>query len=259
MNQQQKLIRRAAEELVKAKRVAAFTGAGISVESGIPPFRGENGIWNKYNPRFLEIEYFEAYPKICWENIIKMFYDSIATAKPNPAHDVLAWMEKGGLAGFEAVITQNIDNLHNKAGSEVVWEFHGNSQRVICMNCGEQNDADKIDLTKLPPRCGKCKGILKPDFVFFGEAIPIEAGERSFWLAENVDVMLVIGTTGEVMPANMIPFVAKRTGALIIEINTAESIFSEKITDIFLQGKATDIMLELKQILSLNSLAQEKN
>ncbi len=237
--------------LKEAKRISAFTGAGISVESGIPPFRGENGLWNKYDPGLLVINNFHQKPMDSWIVIKEIFYDFFGKAKPNAAHRVLALMEqKGKLFG---VVTQNIDNLHQLAGSKEVYEFHGNSQRLICLSCNTAISVDESIFKELPPKCKECGGLLKPDFIFFGEAIPQKAYEKSIELAQNTDLMLVIGTTGEVMPAATIPQMAKQNGAKIIEINPDETNYTHSITDLLLRGKATEVMGELEKLLFLNS------
>jgi NAD-dependent deacetylase len=225
----------AADTIRKASFCTAFTGAGISVESGIPPFRGEKGIWNQYDPKVLDLDFFHRNPKESWIVIKEIFYDFFGKAKPNRAHFFLAELEQSGL--LKSIITQNIDNLHHAAGSREVVEYHGNSRKLICTRCAGTMDATKDILSELPPRCG-CGGILKPDFVFFGEGIPPEAAERSIKAAQNSDCMILIGTTGEVYPAALLPREASRRGAVIIEINPSPSLYTEEITDIFIQSEA---------------------
>ena len=241
--QLKKFIESAAEKIIKAKRAVAFTGAGISVESGIPPFRGPDGLWSKYDPVFLDINYFQTNPGKSWILIKKIFYDFFGKAKFNDAHLALANMEKLGL--IKAVITQNIDNLHQEAGSRNVYEFHGTSKYLLCSECGIKHNITDVRLDQLPPLCKECGGILRPDFVFFGEPIPEPANSLSFKEAEDADLFLVIGTTGEIMPASMIPFQAKQNGAFIVEVNTEPSRYTNEITDIFLKGKATSVMRRL--------------
>lgn len=223
-----------------SKYVVAFTGAGISVESGIPPFRGENGLWNKVDPIFLEIEYFRKKPLQSWKKIKEIFYDSMGDAEPNLAHETLAKMEKRSF--LESIITQNIDHLHQKAGSRYVYELHGTYKQLVCTECSSEYDMSFADLNYLPPTCFICKGILKPDMVFFNEPIPAFAKKRSFEEAAKADLLLIIGTNAEVLPAAEIPVVAKNNGAHIVEINIQETHFTREITDIFLQGKACEIM-----------------
>ncbi|MCL1818455.1 MAG: RNA polymerase subunit sigma, partial [Spirochaetaceae bacterium] len=198
-------IRKAAELVKKSDWVTAFTGAGMSVESGIPPFRGENGIWNKYDSRLLELSYFDANPEKCWVTIKEIFYDFFGQSQPNAGHRVLAEMEAAGK--LKAVITQNIDDLHTRAGSKTVHEFHGNSRLLLCRACGKKYEA-AANVKTLPPRCASCGEILKPDFVFFGEAIPFPPLSASRFAAGRTDCMLVIGTTGEVYPAAGMPQLA---------------------------------------------------
>lgn len=233
-------IKTAAEKIIKAKHLSAFTGAGISVESGIPPFRGKDGLWNTYDPIVLDLNYFFSNPKKSWEVIHELFYDFFGKAIPNDAHIALAELEKLGF--LKSIITQNIDNLHQEAGSSDVIEFHGTAQSLICTNCEKSFSRKEIDLNELPPLCKSCNSLLKPDFIFFGEGIPTEAYRRSIEEAEKSDVFLIIGTSGEVMPASMIPKLAKQNNACIIEINTDQNIYANSIDDIFLQGKASIIM-----------------
>ena len=227
----------AAELIQNATRVTAFTGAGISVESGIPPFRGENGLWNQYDPIFLDIRYFQAKPLESWKLIKEIFYDFFGEAHPNAAHQGLAQLEQDGL--LSAIITQNIDNLHQEAGSKEVYEFHGTSHTLICPACYHKYPATEFDLNLLPPLCPNCSEILKPDFIFFGEAIPEPAMSLSFQETEKSDLFLLIGTTGEIMPASQLPILAKKNGAKIVEINIAPSNYTNSITDVFIQEKAT--------------------
>jgi len=241
--QKNKNIKQAAQELLKSEYTTAFTGAGISVESGIPPFRGDTGLWSKYNPIVLDIDYFNSNPLESWTVINELFYDFFGKAKPNGAHMALAEMEDNNL--IKNIITQNIDNLHQMAGSKEVYEFHGNSHTLICTKCNKKYNIEEIDFTNLPIICNDCGGLIKPDFVFFGEGIPPHAYQKSIEAAQNADVFIIIGTTGEIMPASQIPHLAKESGATIIEINPEPSNFTNTITDIYLQDKATTIMKKL--------------
>ncbi len=238
-----KYIAEAAKLLKNSKFAVAFTGAGISVESGIPPFRGSTGLWSKYDPVVLDINYFHTNTLDAWKVIRELFYDFFGKAKPNSAHTALAEMEKRGI--LKALITQNIDNLHQEAGSKEVYEYHGTAQTMVCTKCASKYHSSDIDLSILPPLCERCKGVLKPDFIFFGEGIPPVAAQKSSEAAENADVFLVIGTTGEVMPASMLPQIAKQNGAKIIEVNVENSNYTNQITDVFLQGKAGSVLPKL--------------
>ncbi|HOW85116.1 MAG TPA: NAD-dependent deacylase [Candidatus Aminicenantes bacterium] len=240
-------IRRAARILREARHAIAFTGAGISVESGVPAFRGAQGLWTKYDPKVLEIHYFLENGEECWPSIKEIFYDHFGKAEPNAAHRALARMEQADR--LKCVVTQNIDNLHQRAGSRAVYEFHGNSSRLLCLRCGAVVAAGQVDWNDLPPRCPGDRSILKPDFVFFGEAIPAPAAEGAFENADRSDVCLVIGSTGEVTPAAYVPIRAKAKGACIIEVNPEESRFTAEVTDIFLQGKAGEVLRAIEREL----------
>ncbi len=238
-----KELERAAELIKSSSHTTTFTGAGISVESGIPPFRGSQGLYKNYNRELLDISYFYEHPVESWELNKEIFYDVIENAKPNKAHVILARMEEEGL--IKSIITQNIDNLHQEAGSKNVYEFHGSSRRVLCTECGNKYEFEDEYFLNLPPKCPECNGILKPDYIFFGEEIPEPTRSRSFDEAIIADCMLIIGTTGEVEPASTIPFRASENGARIIEINIKKSNYTEDIADVFIEGKATDIMDKL--------------
>lgn len=250
-------LRNAADKIRKSRYTTAFTGAGISVESGIPPFRGAGGLWNKYNPEILEINYFKAFPLESWQVIKDIFYDFFTSAMPNPAHLLLARMEKEGM--LARVITQNIDNLHQEAGNKQVFDFHGNSRKLICMACHRHYPIREISFDHLPPTCRECGGLLKPDFVFFGEGIPPVPLAAAYEAAELSDVFLLIGTTGEVSPANHFPPLAKANGAVIIEVNPEPSLYTDKITDIFLRGKAGEVMTRLGEILFSPTLDDDQD
>lgn len=247
----EELLNTAAKLIKQAGRIVAFTGAGISVESGIPPFRGPNGLWSKYDPKTLDIHYFDQYPEDAWPNIKEIFYEHIGKAKPNDAHLALAEMEARNF--LHSLITQNIDNLHQRAGSLMVIEYHGNSQRLVCRNCGAQYPVTPERIKEIPPRCSACREILKPDFIFFGEPIPIKAHQHAMRETDAADIWLVIGTTGEVFPAASLPFEAKYKGKTIIEINVQPSNYTYQITDIFLEGPASLIARQLLDKLHNNA------
>ncbi len=240
-------LHKAARWISRAERAVAFTGAGISVESGIPPFRGENGLWNKYPAELFDISFFLDNPEQSWLLMREIFYELFGKVVPNAAHYALAELERAGI--LKAIITQNIDNLHTEAGSRAVYEFHGAIRKVICTACGRTSRVKDISLEQLPPLCNSCSGILKPDVVFFGEGIPAHAYTGSFMEAERSDLFLVIGSTGEVAPANQVVMQAKQNGAGIIEINPEPSSFTDTVTDIYLQGKAAEVMEALLQEL----------
>jgi NAD-dependent deacetylase len=238
----------AARLIARSRRAAAFTGAGISVESGIPTFRGPDGLWSRYDPKVLDINYFFTEPEASWRVIREIFYDYMGKElRPNAAHRLLAALEAAG--HLQGVVTQNIDGLHQKAGSRNVVEFHGTTQRLVCTRCRQKIAVKPNKLEKLPPLCEACGGLLKPDFIFFGEAIGPENYRKSEEMLERADVLIIVGTTGEVMPASMLPYEAKT--AKVIEINPEPSRYTEEKTDIFLQAKATETARELARRLGL--------
>jgi len=244
-----KKIKEAAELIRNAKYGVAFTGAGISVDSGIPPFRGENGLWNTVDPIYFEIEFFKKKPLQSWNKIKEVFYDRLMEAKPNISHKVLSRMSEKGF--IQSIITQNIDHLHQQAGSKIVHELHGTYKKLICMNCSTEFEFNIVDFNYLPPNCLVCRGVLKPEMVFFNEPIPPLTVQHSFEAAEKADIFLIIGTNADVYPANTIPLKAKEHGAKIIEINIAETHFTNTITDIFLKGEASKIMKSMEALLYL--------
>jgi NAD-dependent deacetylase len=241
-------LNKASEIIRNANYLTAFTGAGVSKESGIPVFRGGDGVYSKYDHSLLEIKNYKAKTSESWKAVKAIFYDFFESAKPNPAHLILANWEKQGL--LKHIITQNIDNLHQAGGSENVIEYHGSKDKFVCLKCEKDFKLAELTLSEDPPLCNYCGGLLKPDFVFFGEAIPEKAARLSYDIAKQSDVMIIIGTTGEVQPASHIPYYAKRAGAIIIEINPEESKFTATITDIFIKMKAAEAMTKLDSLIT---------
>ncbi len=234
------LIQRAAEDILHSKKTIAFTGAGISVESGIPDFRGSEGLWKKYDPEeYATIDAFHSNPEKVWLMIKEMF-SLILTVKPNPAHTGLAELERMGL--LSSVITQNVDGLHQAAGSRNVIEFHGSHRTFSCVRCSTKIDGASLRLEDLPPRCSRCSSILKPDVVFFGEPIPWEAQVMSFKESKSCTAVLAIGTSAVVYPAASIPITAKDRGAIVIEINKEPTPMTDQISDYLICGNAGEII-----------------
>jgi len=234
-------IEKAARAVLDSKLTLALTGAGISVESGIPDFRSKGGLWDRYDPEeYASIYSFQKDPEKVW-HMLREMEETVDKARPNGAHIGLAELEGMGL--LRSVITQNVDNLHQEAGSKDVIEYHGNSRSLTCLWCNRRYDyAQKKG--EYPPYCG-CGRILKPDVVFFGEAIPMEAMTRSYQLASSCQALLIIGTSAVVSPFNVLPRQAKQVGATIIEINLERTVLSDHITDILLLGKATEVFSRL--------------
>lgn len=239
-------IKEIAHLIKNAEYGVVFTGAGVSVESGIAPFTGAGGLWNQYDPRFIEINFFLSDPKRSWQEMKKIFFTDMDEAVPNKAHEVIAKLEKKGYV--KGVITQNIDGLHQKAGSVNVQEFHGTIKTLSCQKCLRKYKLEDINIEEVPPTC-LCGGILKPDFVFYGEGIPPLAYEKSLEMAQNADVMLIVGTAGQVMPACSLPLTAKQFGAKIIEVNPQASAFTESITDFYFPQKATEFFAAIEKEL----------
>ena len=219
----EQLIERAARDLVNSSHAIALTGAGMSTESGIPDFRGPNGVWSK-DPE-AEIKAYEMYgqfqrdPKAHWEEILtpgsffSLFEESLR-AEPNPGHYALAELERIGI--LKIVLTQNGDGLHQKAGSQNVIEYHGSLSKLRCISCGARFNKEEFDLEnlkregKLPPRCKKCNGVLKYDGVYFREPIPSDVAQRSIEEARKCDLMLICGTSAVVYPFAELPRVARQ-------------------------------------------------
>jgi NAD-dependent deacetylase len=236
----QDLIQKAARDILRSKKTVAFTGAGISVESGIPDFRGAQGLWKKYDPEeYAHIDAFQKDPAKVWLMLKEMFA-LILSARPNPAHFGVAQLEEMGL--LSSVITQNVDGLHQAAGSRNVIEYHGTHWTLSCLKCREKREARSLRLEDLPARCPKCSSLLKPDVVFFGEPIPWRAQTLSFHEAETSQAMLVIGTSAAVYPAAALPMRAKERGATIIEINKDPIPSIDLLSDYLICGSAGEII-----------------
>lgn len=232
----------AAQALIAARKPIALTGAGASVESGIPDFRSPGGIWDAYPPEeFATIQAFLANPDKVWG----MWHElgrMLQGVAPNPGHTALA--ELARLERLHAIITQNIDNLHQVAGSPSVIEYHGNAARMRCLRCETPQPLEFQAGAAGAPRCD-CGGVMKPDVVLFGELIPPHAMTESEALTAACDLVLIVGTSATVYPAADLPFAAKANGATIIECNLEHTEFTGSITDIFLEGPAGTVLPQL--------------
>lgn len=229
----------------KDKRVVVLTGAGISAESGVPTFRGENGLWKKFKPE--ELATFDAFisnPQLVWE-----WYEYrrklISEVKPNPSHYGLVEMQ----SYFENfhLVTQNVDGLHQKAGSKEVIELHGNIKRNKCVGCGQKFEELEISSKEIPPKC-RCGGMLRPDVVWFGEMLPQEAMNNAYEYSTYCDLFFSIGTSALVYPAASLPLIAKRAGAYLVEVNLEKTELSSLADEVFL-GKAGEIMPEIVRFI----------
>lgn len=229
-----------AGRIVRARKVVALCGAGMSVESGIASFRGKGGLWEKYDPEeYGHIATLRNRPEKAWIMLREMSRE-IMKAKPNPGHLALAELETMGL--LSSIITQNVDGLHHVAGNKNVIEFHGNLQSVVCMRCGDRQPSASINIDDSPPRCGACGGAYKPDAVFFGEAIPADALHRSHAESQTCDLMLVVGTSALVYPAATMPEIARSAGAEVVEINPEETPLTGTVSGCILKGPAGDVL-----------------
>ncbi|MDI6840541.1 MAG: NAD-dependent deacylase [bacterium] len=253
--------------LLKGK-IVALTGAGMSEESGISTFRGKGGIWERYNPAI-----YANIPGLSFTFIIRPhkvidfivdFYEPILNAEPNPGHLALAKLEENG--ALNSIITQNVDDLHTKAGNKVVIELHGNMFRFRCMRCSNKRKLDKKELTELlskleknrnsrlaitkffvPCKCGRR---MRPDVVLFGESLPEAELKLAYKEIENCNTLLLVGTSGVVYPAAYLPAYAKERGKPIVEINPERTKFSE-FADYFIAGKAGEVLPQILQEYSL--------
>ncbi len=246
MEQIKELVARAAEILIHAKYAIALTGAGMSVESGIPDFRGPDGLWTKYGePPMDGYQRFLQDPKADWEKTLKKegytkeFWETFDAAKPNPGHMALAELEKMGV--IKCLITQNVDNLDRTAGMKNIAEIHGNIFLLRCIGCGSRFPQEEIPLDVLPPRCPMCNGIIKTDGVLFGEPIPQDVLYKCETEAEKCDVMLVAGTSATVYPAAAFPQqVVMRQGSLV-EVNFSDTPLSP-MCKVSIKGKTGEIL-----------------
>ena len=228
----------AAARLRGARRVLAVTGAGVSAESGVPTFRGQDGLWRQFRTEDLATpQAFAHDPRLVWE-----WYawrrETIAPKVPNAAHTALVALEQR-LPGF-LLATQNVDGLHAAAGSRRLVELHGCLWRLRCVQCGHAAEDRRVPLPELPPRCA-CGNILRPDVTWFGEMLPARAVEEAVAAARAAEVVLVIGTTSLVYPAAALPQMAQAAGAFVIEVNTEATALTES-ADVSLRGPAAELV-----------------
>jgi len=239
-------IEAAATALLRARYPIALTGAGLSVESGIPPFRGPGGLWTKHGePPMNGYALFLADPERAWrqrldpQGPMRELFEKLAAAKPNPGHAALVDLERMGL--LRCIVTQNIDDLHRVAGQRELAEMHGNATLVRCIDCVSRWPREQIALDVLPPRCARCGGLLKADTVSFGEPIPPDVLERCQREARTADCILVAGTSATVYPAAALPIEVLERGGTLIEVNPYESELSE-VARIIVRGPAGEAL-----------------
>ena len=231
-----------AEYLRKAKKIVIVTGAGISQESGIPTFRGKDGLWRNYDAmKLAAIDAFYENPKLVWE-----WYNerrqNIFAAEPNLGHKAIVELENY----LEVVVlTQNIDGLHQRAGSSKVLELHGSIVKIKCTSC-DYMDEITSNFLEFPPVC-KCGNILRPDVVWFGESLPQDVWKEAIAHANSCDVMVIAGTSLAVSPANTLPIYAKQNNSILVEINPDQTIMSSDM-DISIRSTSAKTLPELVSI-----------
>jgi len=239
-------IKALASDMQKAQNIVAFTGAGISAESGIPTYRGEGGLWTKYDPtKYASIGYFLQNPSYYWNFFKDVRYPILKKVKPNNAHLALFEMENAG--NFKTVITQNIDGLHQEAGSSSVIELHGTTRTIICTDCSRKyttGEAFAKLKKQIPPLCSKCDGILRPDVVFFGEMLDPQILRDAYAEAGSCDFLLAVGSSLVVYPAADIPMRAKQAGAKLAIINK-DSTPLDSVADYVINDAAGHILPQI--------------
>jgi len=241
------------KDLERDTRVVVFTGAGMSAESGIPTFRGKGGLWEKYDPAVVATaEALQLRPRAVWE-MHDTLRQTIAACKPNPGHDAIAELED--LFSAVTVITQNVDNFHQDAGSTNVYELHGNAWRVKCVAEGKSWVDRTVPYEELPPKC-QCGAMLRPDVVFFNEPLDEAVLNKSFIEAGKAKLMLIVGTSYTVYPAAYVPILAKQNGALLVEFNIEYTGLSA-FADVSFYGKSGEILPLFVQKLK-NHLAKKE-
>ena len=236
-------VEQAVEMIAAAERIVAFTGAGISTESGLADFRSPGGLWERYRtvtyPEFLS----SAEARVEYWSMRRELIPSLLAAGPNPAHDALVVLEEQGK--LIAVITQNIDGLHQDAGSKRVVELHGTNRTAACLTCGFQWQIEDIQLRletgDLDPHCDTCNGLIKPETVSFGQSMPAEEMDEAFQLAESCDLMLMIGSSLAVQPAASVPLVTYQNGGRLLFINRTATDYDE-LADLVVQSRAADCL-----------------
>lgn len=226
-----------------AGRIVAFTGAGISAESGIPTYRGSDGVWNKYDPnKYANVNYFFQDPSYYWNFFKEARYSVLKAAEPNAGHKALARLEHAGR--LAAVITQNIDGLHQAAGCKNVLELHGNTRTIGCLDCGTDYGIDAVYEqleTELPPKCRQCGGTLKPRVVMFGESLPVDILERATEESGKCDLFISVGSSLVVQPAASMPAIAKRAGASLVIVNQDPTPLDDR-ADLVIRESASSVL-----------------
>jgi NAD-dependent deacetylase len=240
---------RAAELVAAAGRGVAFTGAGVSAESGIRTFRGQDGLWRQYDPyKVASIEGFRKDPTVYWQ-VASQGWRMFREARPNPGHLALAALEEAG--HLACVVTQNTDGLHRDAGTRTLIELHGNGRTVRCLDCGAREPRPDVQARlerELPPRCLTCGGRhIRPEVVFFGESLPSGAMMDAFRVARTCDLMLVVGSSLQVYPAADVPEVARERGAPLIIVNDEPTPLDVAAT-VVIRGRSGEVLPEILRL-----------
>ncbi|HHE46291.1 MAG TPA: NAD-dependent protein deacylase [Bacteroidetes bacterium] len=247
-------IRSLKELLDASKRIVVFTGAGISAESGIPTYRGAGGMWTKYDPdKYASIDYFRKDPSYYWRFFRDVRHDVMNEAEPSAAHRATVELERWGR--LSAVITQNIDGLHQKAGSTRVLELHGNTTRFYCFDCRTPYDMPAVRRIlehQLPPLCEKCGGVLRPDVVLFGEMLPVDVIDEAQRETQLCDLLVVIGSSLVVYPAANLPYQAKLSGAKLVIINMDPTPL-DSVADLCIHRSAGEVFPQAVEMCSAAS------
>jgi NAD-dependent deacetylase len=242
----QRQLHRARDLIRKASRIVAFSGAGVSTESGLADFRSQGGLWERY--RMVAFQEFLAdhESRVEYWSMRRELIPGLLAARPNPAHYALAKLEQTGQ--LRCVITQNIDGLHQAAGSQRVIELHGTNMTASCLSCHSQwpitEIQQRLEAGDLDPHCGACHGLIKPDTVSFGQAMPVEAMEEAYQEAAACDLLLMIGSSLEVQPANQFPLVAHQRGANLIFINRTTTCY-DHLAAVSFAGSAGRVLAAL--------------
>jgi NAD-dependent deacetylase len=242
-------VARLAESVREADTVVALTGAGTSTASGVPDFRSESGVWNRFDPEDFHYRWFRTDPAGFWADRVELHETMFGgDIEPNPAHDALAELAEDG--HLHAILTQNTDGLHTATTPAELVELHGNAHQAVCDSCGRRTDAapvrKRVESGERPPRCEDCGGVVKPDVVLFGERLDERDLRRAREHARRADAFLAIGSSLSVEPAASLPRVAARSGAVLAIINIDETLVSP-MADYDVRGDVTEVLPKLAE------------
>lgn len=234
-----KILKEAQTLLAQAQRVFVLSGSGLSIEAGVPPLDKAGSLLSLDGASIFQIDNFNRNPKASWRLLKQGLLGALLRAKPTRAHFALAALEKEGRLLAHAA--QGLDSLNIAAGSRKTWQLNGRADQTLCLKCGERQPLSKSAWLADPPRCAACGGLLKPDAVFLGEPLPDQVWSKAMQAAENCDLCLIVGASGQLGPASDLPVLAQKRGAKIIEVNISPSQFTAG-ADLFIQGKASRVL-----------------